>query len=116
MPLMWEAVQKGRISPSRFVETTSTGPAKVFGLYPRKGHLGPGADADIVLIDPKHKTTINAKSLHHAVDYTPFEGLSIHGAIREVFLRGKHMVSQGRLLGKPGDGQYLSRGQRQFCL
>lgn len=116
MPLMWEAVQKGRISPSRFVEMTATGPAKVFGLYPRKGHLGPGADADIVLIDPKHKTTINARSLHHAVDYTPFEGMAVHGAIREVFLRGKRMVSQGRLLGKPGDGQYLSRGQRQFCL
>jgi dihydropyrimidinase len=116
MPLMWEAVQKGRISASRFVESTSTGPAKVFGLYPRKGHLGPGADADIVLIDPKHKTTITAAGLHHAVDYTPFEGITVHGGVREVFLRGQRVVSQGRLLGRPGCGRYLARSQRQFCL
>ena len=116
MALMWEAVQKGRISAARFVETTSTGPAKVFGLYPRKGHLGPGADADIVLIDPKHKTTITAAALHHAVDYTPFEGLTVHGAICEVFLRGRRMVSQGRFLARPGCGRYLARSRRQFCL
>jgi dihydropyrimidinase len=116
LPLMWEAVQKGRISAARFVELTATGPAKVFGLYPRKGHLGPGADADIVLIDPKHRTTIAAAQLHHAVAYTPFEGLTVHGAIREVFLRGRSMVSRGRLLGRPGAGRYLARSQRQFCL
>ncbi len=116
LPLMWEAVQKGRISAARCVELTATGPAKVFGLYPRKGHLGPGADADIVLIDPKHRTTIAATELHHAVDYTPFTGITVHGAIREVFLRGKRMVSEGRVLGRPGDGLYLARSQRQFCL
>jgi dihydropyrimidinase len=116
LPLMWEAVQKGRISAARFVELTATGPAKVFGLYPRKGHLGPGADADIVLIDPKHRMTIAAADLHHAVDYTPFAGITVHGAVREVFLRGKRMVSRGRLLGRPGDGRYLARSQRQFCL
>jgi dihydropyrimidinase len=69
-----------------------------------------------VLIDPKHRTTIAAADLHHAVDYTPFEGITVHGAIREVFLRGKRMVSQGRVLGRPGDGRYLARSQRQFCL
>ena len=116
VPLMWEAVQKGRISPSRFVELTSTGPAKVFGLYPRKGHLNPGADADIILIDPKHRTTIAAAALHHAVDYTPYEGIAVHGAIRAVFLRGRCVISQGRLLAKRGQGRYLKCSQRQFCL
>ncbi len=116
MLLMWEAVQKGRISSSRFVDLTSTGPAKAFGLYPRKGHLMPGADADIVLIDPQHRTTIAAADLHHAVDYTPFEGICVHGAIREVFLRGRRAVSQGRLLAKKGQGRFLQCSQRQFCL
>jgi dihydropyrimidinase len=116
MPLMWEAVQKGRISAARFVELTASGPAKVFGLYPRKGSLAPGADADIVLIDPKHRTVIRAAELQHAVDYTPFEGVAVHGAVREVFLRGRRAASAGRPLGRPGSGRYLARSRRQFCL
>ncbi|MBI5241490.1 MAG: dihydropyrimidinase [Elusimicrobia bacterium] len=116
MALMWEAVQKGRISAARFVELTSAGPAKVFGLYPRKGSLAPGADADIVLMDPKRRTVITAAELEHAVDYTPFEGVVVHGAVREVFLRGRRACSGGRPLGRPGAGRYLARGQRQFCL
>ncbi|MDD5657847.1 MAG: dihydropyrimidinase [Elusimicrobia bacterium] len=116
LPLLWEAVQRGDISTGRFVELAACGPAKAFGLYPRKGHLNPGADADIVLIDPRHRAAITARALHHAVDYTPFEGLTVHGAVRDVWLRGKRMLSQGRLLGRPGDGRYISRSRRQFCL
>jgi dihydropyrimidinase len=116
LPLLWEAVQKGRISAGRFVELAATGPAKAFGLYPRKGHLGPGADADIVLIDPRHRTAISARRLHHAVDYTPFEGIAVHGAVRDVWLRGRPMIRDGRLCGRPGDGIYLARSRRQFCL
>ncbi len=116
MPLMWEAVQKGRISPARFVELTSAGPAKVFGLTPRKGSLAPGADADIVLMDPKRRSVITARELEHAVDYTPFEGIAVHGAVREVFLRGRLAFSEGKPLGRPGAGRYLARSQRQFCL
>jgi dihydropyrimidinase len=116
MPLMWEAVQKGRISPARFVELTSAGPAKVFGLCPRKGSLAPGADADIVLMDPKHRSVISASELQHAVDYTPFEGIVVHGAVREVFLRGRRAFNGGKPLGGPGSGRYLARSRRQFCL
>jgi len=116
LPLLWEAVQSGRISASRFVELTATGPAKIFGLYPRKGHLSPGADADIVLIDPKKRTLISARSQHSQAGYTPYEGITAHGAITDVFVRGTRMISQGRLLGKPGHGRFLPRSQRQFCL
>jgi dihydropyrimidinase len=116
MPLMWEAVQKGRLSAARFVELTATSPAKVFGLYPRKGHLGPGADADIVLLDPKKRHTIAARDLHMNVDYNPFAGITVHGAIKDVFLRGIRMVSEGRLSGQPGTGRFLPRSQRQFCI
>ena len=114
MPLLWDAVHKGRLTPSRFVEVAATAPAKLFGLYPRKGHLSPGADADIVLIDPKKRHTISAKTHHVNVDYNPYEGMTLHGAIRDVFVRGTHMVSGDRFVGKPGHGKFLRRTPRQF--
>ncbi|MBI4376325.1 MAG: dihydropyrimidinase [Elusimicrobia bacterium] len=109
MLLLWDAVQKGRLSPNRFVEITATAPAKLFGLYPRKGHLGPGADADIVLIDPKKKHTISAKTHHARVDYNPYESRTVDGSIRHVFLRGKQMVDGDRLTGRPSEGRFLRR-------
>ena len=114
MLLLWDAVQKGKLTASRFVELCATAPAKLFGLYPRKGHLSPGADADIVLIDPKKRHVISAQSHHVNVDYNPYEGMTVHGAIRDVFVRGTHMVSGDRFVGKPGHGKFLRRTPRQF--
>lgn len=114
MLLLWDAVQKGKMTPNRFVDVTSTTPAKLFGLYPRKGHLSPGADADIVLIDPKKKHTISAKTHHTAADYNPYEGTTVAGSIRDVFVRGAHMVENGRMIGSKKQGQFLRRAPRSF--
>ncbi len=112
MLLLWDAVQNGRLTANRFVELTSTSPAKLFGLYPRKGHLSPGADADIVLIDPKKKTTISAKKHHSAADYNPYEGKTVAGAIHSVFLRGERMVQGDAMTGSATRGAFLRRAPR----
>jgi dihydropyrimidinase len=109
MLLLWDAVQKGRITANRMVEITATTPAKLFGLYPRKGHLSPGADADIVVIDPKKKHVISAKTHHTAADYNPYEGKVIDGSIRDVILRGVPMVHGTQFVGKAGAGRFLRR-------
>jgi dihydropyrimidinase len=114
MLLLWNAVQGGRITPNRFVEITSTAPAKLFGLYPRKGNLSPGADADLVIIDPKRRHVITAKKHHVAADYNPYEGVVIKGAIRDVLIRGEHMVSGEKLLGRASHGRFLKRQPRSF--
>jgi dihydropyrimidinase len=114
MLLLWDAVAKGKLTPQRFVDITATTPAKLFGLYPRKGHLSPGADADIVLIDPKRHHTISAKTHHANVDYNPYEGMTIAGSIRDVFVRGEHMISGGKMLGKTSHGRFLRRAPRSF--
>ncbi len=114
MLLLWDAVQKGKISLNRMVDITSTTPAKLFGMYPRKGHLMPGADADIVLFDPKKTHTISAKTHHANVDYNPYEGVKIAGSISDVFIRGTRMVSGTKLLGKAGHGRFLRRSARSY--
>jgi dihydropyrimidinase len=112
--LLWDAVQKGRISENRFVEITSTAPAKLFGLYPRKGHLNPGADADIVVLDPNKPHTFSAKTHHHAADYSPYEGVTVKGSIRDVFVRGTAMVENGLWVGRHTHGRFLKRAPRAF--
>jgi dihydropyrimidinase len=112
MLLLWDAVQKGKLTANRFVEITSTSPAKLFGLYPRKGTLAPGADADIVIIDPKKATTFTAKEHHVKADYNPYEGVKVQGSIRDVFVRGQHMVSGGKTLAKKGHGKFQKRAAR----
>ncbi|MBI3552759.1 MAG: dihydropyrimidinase [Elusimicrobia bacterium] len=112
--LLWDAVSKGKITANRFVEITSTTPAKLFGLYPRKGHLSPGADADIVLINPKKKHTISVKTHHTAADYNPYEGKTVDGSISHVFIRGKHMVDGDKFVGSKSQGQFLRRPPRNF--
>lgn len=114
MLLLWDAVSRGELSPNRFVDVTSTTPAKLFGLYPRKGHLSPGADADIVVIDPKKKHTISAKTHHTAADYNPYEGKTVSACIRDVFIRGAHMIENGKLAGSPKHGRFLRRSPRSF--
>ena len=112
--LLWDAVAEGRISANRFVEIVSTAPAKLFGLYPGKGAIAPGSDADLVLIDPKGKKTISYKDLHMKVDYNPYEGKTLRGCIRHVFIRGEQVVSEGRFIGKTTHGRFLKRPPRSF--
>jgi dihydropyrimidinase len=114
MLLLWDAVQKGKITPNRFVDITSTTPAKLFGLYPRKGNLAPGADADFVIIDPKKTHTFSTASHHSTADYNPYEGMTVKGSIRDVFVRGGHMVSGTKLLGKYSHGKFQKRTPRNF--
>ena len=114
MLLLWDAVQKGKITENRFVEITSANPAKIFGLYPRKGHLNPGADADVVVIDPNKPFTFSMKNHHSAADYNPYEGVTVKGSIRDVFSRGVAMVEDGKWTGTTKHGKFLKRTPRAF--
>ncbi|MDE2490221.1 MAG: dihydropyrimidinase [Elusimicrobia bacterium] len=110
--LLWDAVQRGVISENRFVEITATTPAKLFGLYPRKGHLNPGADADIVILDPNKKHTFTRQNHHSAADYNPYEGVTVRGSIRDVFVRGAAQVEDGKWAGRTTHGRFLKRVAR----
>ncbi len=101
----------GRISLNRWVELTSTAPAKLFGLFPRKGTLAPGSDADIVIFDPVAAQTLAARTLHMNVDYNPYEGRCVRGVSETVISRGEVIVEKGRFTGREGAGRYLKRGQ-----
>ncbi|HUI79376.1 MAG TPA: dihydropyrimidinase [Bryobacteraceae bacterium] len=102
-------VNSGKLSLNRFVEITSTAPARIFGMYPRKGEIAPASDADLVLWDPNELYTISASTHHMRVDYSMFEGFQVRGNARTVIARGEVIVDRGRFLGKPGRGQYLKR-------
>lgn len=104
-------VNKGRINVNRWVELVSTAPAKMFGLYPRKGELNVGSDADVVLWDPSKEHTISAKTHHMNVDYSMYEGFDVKGAADTVISRGEVIVEKGKWLGKKGRGKYLKRGR-----
>ncbi len=108
--LLWDGVRAGKISLNRFVEITSAAPAKIFGLYPRKGTIALGADADLVVWDPDKRHTLSVKTLHMRVDYSPFEGREMVGAPTHVLQRGRVLVKDGKFLGRPGQGQFLRRG------
>ncbi len=113
MSLVWDGgVRAGRISINRFVELTSTSPAKIFGLFPRKGTIAPGSDADIVVFDPEKKVTLSSKTLHMKVDYNPYEGREVTGAAETVLSRGRVVIDGGRFVGKPGAGSFLKRDPR----
>jgi len=105
-------VGKGNFSINRFVELVSTAPARIFGMYPKKGVLKPGSDADIVLWDPAAAHTISAATHHMRVDYSMFEGFKVKGNARDVYSRGELIVSKGEFIGTPGRGQYLRRAAR----
>jgi dihydropyrimidinase len=102
-------VRAGKISLNRFVEITATAPAKIFGLYPRKGTLAIGADADIVVWDPDKRLTLSQKTLHMRVDYSPFEGREVVGRPTHVLSRGKLIIDGDKYVGKKGDGQFVRR-------
>jgi dihydropyrimidinase len=108
LPLLFsEGVGKGRISLQQFVALTATNPARLYGLYPRKGTIAIGADADLVLWDTEREVTITNSMLHHNVDYTPYEGIRVRGWPKLVLSRGEAVMRDGEPLGKPGRGQYL---------
>ena len=103
----------GYIGLNRFVELTSTAPAKIFGLFPKKGTIAIGSDADIVVFDPNREETIsyyNAHTHHMNVDYNAYEGMPVKGFTETVLSRGKVVIDKGEYLGRPGDGQFVKRG------
>jgi dihydropyrimidinase len=108
--LLFEAgVNQGRLGLNRFVEVVSTAPAKMFGLFPQKGTVAVGSDADLVIFDPAKPFRISAKTHHQNVDYTPYEGFQGTGAPTVVVANGKVIVQDGKFLGRKGDGRFLKR-------
>jgi dihydropyrimidinase len=105
-------VNAGKITLNRFVEITSTAPARIFGMYPKKGTIAAGSDADIVVWDPKAEHLISAKTHHMRVDYSMFEGFKVTGNARQVLSRGELIVDQSRFIGRAGRGKYLRRAAR----
>jgi dihydropyrimidinase len=109
MELIYQGVVEGRISRERWVELTSTAPARLFGMYPAKGVIQPGADADLVVFDPREVHTLSAASHHMAVDYSCYEGLPLTGRVETVMSRGRVLVEGGAFVGTLGGGRYLKR-------
>ncbi len=110
LPILWtHGVKAGRISPNQFVALTSTNPAKIFGLYPQKGCLEPGSDADLVIWDPDITIQYGLSFAQHRTDYNLFEGWNLTGFPEQVFLRGQILVDHGVWHGTPGAGRYIHR-------
>jgi dihydropyrimidinase len=109
--LFSEGVKKGRITLNQFVDLTSTRAAKLFGLYPKKGTIAVGVDADIVIFNPAVERVLSAETHHMAVDYNPFEGMKITGEPVSVLSRGEFVIREKQFVGKLGSGQYLRRAK-----
>ena len=117
MNLLYQGVVDGHISLERWVEITATTPARMFGLYGKKGVIQPGADADIVVYDPNGHTSIGIDKTHHMnMDYAAWEGYEIDGHVDTVMSRGRIVVDDDQYLGKPGDGAFVKRGLSQYLL
>ena len=104
-----KGVRAGRISLNKYVDVTATAPAKIFGLYPKKGTIAVGSDADIVVFDPNQEQTISAKTHHMRCDYSAYEGWKIKGKCRTTILRGTVAVEEGKAKVGKGFGKYLPR-------
>ena len=116
LPILWsKGVVEGRITANEFVAMTSTNHAKMYGLYPKKGSIAIGFDADIVLWDASRKEVIRQEILNHGADYTPYEGLAVTGWPMMTILRGKVVAEEGKILGEPGDGNFLRRGLSPYA-
>ena len=115
MPVLWTTgVRSGKITPNQFVAYNSTNPAKIFGLYPKKGALLAGSDADVVIWDPEKKVTYGVAHAHQRTDYNLYEGWELTGMPEKVFLRGELIVDGEQWLGKAGNGQFLKREEGAF--
>jgi dihydropyrimidinase len=110
LPVLWTTgVGSGKLTANQFVALTSTNPAKIFGLYPQKGALLPGSDADIVIWDPQKKVRYGVAHCHQRTDYNLYEGWELIGMPEKVFLRGQCIVDDGHWLGKAGMGRFQPR-------
>jgi dihydropyrimidinase len=109
--LFSEGVNKGRISLNKYVEVACTNPAKIFGMFPRKGTIAVGSDADLVIFDPKEQHTLSAKTHHMNVDYSGYEGWNLTGKVKTVILRGKLAIENGNCLVEKGYGQFIRRNK-----
>jgi dihydropyrimidinase len=109
MSLLYGGVLAGKISLNRFVELTSTNPAKLMGLYPKKGSITIGGDGDLVVFDPEATLVLRHKDLHMNVDYNPYEGREVKGVPTTVLSRGKVIIDRGQYLGKVGEGRFVPR-------
>lgn len=117
LPIMWTyGVRAGRLTPNQFVALTCTNPAKIFGLYPIKGTLAPGSDADIVIWDPEKKIKYGVAKAHHRTDYNLFENWELVGYPEKVFLRGNLIVDGDQWLGKPGMGKFIHRSPHALVI
>ena len=108
--LYTKGVVSGLIDMNRLVEVFATTPAKLFGLFPRKGTIAVGSDADIVIFDPNEESTISARTHHMNIDYNMYEGMKVKGVPQIVLSRGNVVVEGGEYVGTPGDGRFLKRG------
>lgn len=110
LPVFWqEGVVKNKITPQEFVALTATNPARIFGLYPRKGAILPGSDADLLIWDPQQEISYGKNISQQRTDYNLYEGWQLKGFPRQVILRGEVIVDQGKWLGRPGQGSYIHR-------
>ena len=117
MDLIYQGVVDGQITLERWVEITATTPARMFGLYPRKGVIAPGSDADIVIYDPAGRTEIGYEKTHHMnMDHSAWEGFNIDGHVDTVISRGTVVVDDNQYIGSKGHGKYLKRGMNQYLI
>jgi dihydropyrimidinase len=116
MDLLHQGVVAGELSLARWVEVAATTPARMFGLYPRKGIIAPGSDADIVLYDPRATQVLSAATHHMNVDYSAYEGFEITGQVRTVLSRGERVIDGGEYHGRTGHGQFLRRDRSQYLI
>jgi dihydropyrimidinase len=116
MDLLHQGVVAGELTLARWVEVASATPARMFGLYPRKGIIAPGADADIVVYDPAATQTLSVETHHMNVDYSAYEGMSIIGKVETVLSRGSVVIAGGRFHGREGHGRFLSRELSQYLV
>ncbi|MDX6230547.1 MAG: dihydropyrimidinase, partial [Frankiales bacterium] len=116
MDLMYQGVVAGEISLERWVELCSTTPARMFGLYGRKGVLAPGADADVVVYDPRASQTLGVATHHMNMDYSAYEGITVNGRVDTVVSRGSVIIDAAGYHGRKGHGRYLQRGLSQYLV
>ena len=116
MDLMYQGVVAREISLVRWVELCATTPARMFGLFPQKGVIAPGADADLVVYDPNRRTRISVETHHMNMDHSAFEAFGIDGGVDLVMSRGRVLIEGGEYLGAPGHGRYVRRGLSQYLL
>ncbi|WP_049569065.1 dihydropyrimidinase [Nocardiopsis sp. SBT366] len=116
MDLLHQAVVEGHISRRRWIELACATPARMFGMYPKKGTVAPGADADLVVYDPNAEQTLSADTHHMNVDYSAYEGRRVTGRARTVLSRGRVIVDEGSYLGSAGDGSYVPRSTCQYLV